>query len=469
MGVGSTFAVTVPVIEIAHIPTPRSSSCTTATIGEQRENGGTYLPPPSSGSSSSTDEAAILRRRRARQCQCSLARKEDQPSPRPSFPPIPSVPSANAAGDGDQPSPRPSFSRRPSIPTINEAGGGSADGDGGSGDQLPSGHPQNACDGPAAAATESTGIELQSIPSIPYTPNEPVDGGGGGSGDGVGSDQPPSGHPPTARDRPAADATEATGFPVQRRGVAAPAPATTPLGQALPRAMPDEGEGRAPVGLPVADLKDGPSPSRSSVFAWDDGQERQDTASGLLPGRNRGMPGVREVDGAGGWAGELLRGQPQSGAEGCSVEKGGTVRDESSPGVVRPPAVSPKPPPGARDAPTAEPSTVRHGGEIALDVGWGDVCAARGKPGMQVRLRPGLVRGRSREADGGGGSEEPLRLKILLAEDSLPNQKLMCRILQRAGHNVEAVSVFGIAAVAEAFCLRQDVLRRRLGDRIFRS
>lgn len=35
--------------------------------------------------------------------------------------------------------------------------------------------------------------------------------------------------------------------------------------------------------------------------------------------------------------------------------------------------------------------------------------------------------------------EQTFRLKILLAEDSIPNQKLMCRILQRAGHTVEAV------------------------------
>lgn len=35
--------------------------------------------------------------------------------------------------------------------------------------------------------------------------------------------------------------------------------------------------------------------------------------------------------------------------------------------------------------------------------------------------------------------EQVFRLKILLAEDSIPNQKLMCRILQRAGHTVEAV------------------------------
>lgn len=41
---------------------------------------------------------------------------------------------------------------------------------------------------------------------------------------------------------------------------------------------------------------------------------------------------------------------------------------------------------------------------------------------------------------GGGGGGKPFKLKILLAEDSLPNQKLMCRILQRAGHTVEAVS-----------------------------
>lgn len=47
-----------------------------------------------------------------------------------------------------------------------------------------------------------------------------------------------------------------------------------------------------------------------------------------------------------------------------------------------------------------------------------------------------------RDVGGGGdsGGESPFRLKILLAEDSLPNQKLMCRILQRAGHTVEAVS-----------------------------
>lgn len=44
---------------------------------------------------------------------------------------------------------------------------------------------------------------------------------------------------------------------------------------------------------------------------------------------------------------------------------------------------------------------------------------------------------------GNGGEEEeeePFRLHILLAEDSIPNQKLMVRILQRAGHTVEAVS-----------------------------
>lgn len=42
--------------------------------------------------------------------------------------------------------------------------------------------------------------------------------------------------------------------------------------------------------------------------------------------------------------------------------------------------------------------------------------------------------------NGGEEEEEPFRLHILLAEDSIPNQKLMVRILQRAGHTVEAVS-----------------------------
>eukprot|EP00752_Nemacystus_decipiens_P009759 g8716.t1 len=43
-------------------------------------------------------------------------------------------------------------------------------------------------------------------------------------------------------------------------------------------------------------------------------------------------------------------------------------------------------------------------------------------------------------SDGAGAAgEAPLKVKILLAEDSLPNQKLMCRILERAGHSVEAV------------------------------
>ena len=57
--------------------------------------------------------------------------------------------------------------------------------------------------------------------------------------------------------------------------------------------------------------------------------------------------------------------------------------------------------------------------------------------------------GSEEQAMGGDGAgvdaagEAPLKVKILLAEDSLPNQKLMCRILERAGHSVEAVSESG--------------------------
>lgn len=49
------------------------------------------------------------------------------------------------------------------------------------------------------------------------------------------------------------------------------------------------------------------------------------------------------------------------------------------------------------------------------------------------------------KGDGGatGEDEKPFCLRILLAEDSIPNQKLMSRILERAGHTVEAVRSCG--------------------------
>lgn len=49
---------------------------------------------------------------------------------------------------------------------------------------------------------------------------------------------------------------------------------------------------------------------------------------------------------------------------------------------------------------------------------------------------------------------KPFCLRILLAEDSIPNQKLMSRILERAGHTVEAVSF-----VVQFVCTLRQVIR----------
>lgn len=79
--------------------------------------------------------------------------------------------------------------------------------------------------------------------------------------------------------------------------------------------------------------------------------------------------------------------------------------------------------------------------------GGGGAAGDRVLPDVEGGNKPNTVAGGAGAAAVG---EAPLKVKILLAEDSLPNQKLMCRILERAGHSVEAVREF-VRAVANAF------------------